>query len=187
MTKKIKTYFFSIATNIYIYIISGKLIRKKYTRVFVFDIDNTIAHTWYSFNASYFTSNKQRLLSLPIYIKMHRVIDILYNNPNNLVVFLTARSLNDYKTTYKWLKGQGFPLGYSDLFIVNSPKYKINIISSFKKQKTNVYYIDDLSYNHENGEVKFYKKEIFEIENLTAKNKHIKYYGYDHIESFINS
>lgn len=184
--KKIKQYFFLMASKIYIYIILFKLNKRKYTRVFIFDIDNTIAHTWYSYNKPYFKSNRHRLLSLPIYIKMRRLISILYENPNTLVLYLTARSLYDYKTTFQWLKSQGLPLNYSDLFIVNSPKFKIKILSSLRRQKLKVYYIDDLSYNHESGVVKFYDSEINDIKEITSVEKHIKYFGYDDIEHFNN-
>ncbi|MFC4722881.1 hypothetical protein ACFO5O_11150 [Geojedonia litorea] len=182
--KKIKQCFFLLASKIYIYIILVKLSRRKYSRVFIFDIDNTIAHTWFSFNTTYFKNNHDRLLSLPIFTKMRRLISILYKNPNTIVLFLTARSLHDYPVTYKWLKSQGFPLKYSDLFIVNSPRFKIKILSALKKQKVNVYYIDDLSYNHENGVVKFYDSEIKDIKNLSTLQENIKYFGYDDIERF---
>lgn len=184
--KKIKQYFFLVASKIYIYIILFKLSRRKYTRVFIFDIDNTIADTWYSYKLTFYRSNQHRLLSLPIFIKMRRLISILYKNPNTKVFFLTARSLYDYQTTFQWLKSQGFPLKFSDLFIVNSPKFKIKILSALKNQKLNVYYIDDLSYNHEKGTIKFYNSEIKDITKLVSAEKHIKYFGYDAIERFNN-
>lgn len=175
-----------MVSKIYIYIILSRLKKGKYTRVFIFDIDNTIADTWYSFNVPYFKNSQHRLSSLPIFIRMRRLIDILYKNPNTLVLFLTARSLLDYQTTYNWLKSQGFPLKYSNLFIVNSPKFKVRILKALENQKLNVYYIDDLSYNQENGEIKFYDSDINEIIKITALHKHIKHFGYADIERFNN-
>lgn len=184
--KKIKQCLFLVVSKIYIYIIWFKLKERKYNRVFIFDIDNTIADTWYSYNENHFKSNKHRLESLPIFIKMRRLISILYKNPNTLVLYLTARSLNNYQTTYHWLKSQEIPLKYSDLFIVNSPKFKIKILSTLIQQKLNVYYIDDLSYNQENGDIKFYDSDIYAIKEIVSLNKHIKYFGYDDIERFNN-
>ena len=67
------------------------------------------------------------------------------------------------------------------LILVKETNLKINILKSIisKNEKEKIRLIDDLSYNHENGEVKFYEKVI----SFCKKNKHIIYFDKEIIDS----
>lgn len=143
---------------------------KNYDSVCIFDIDNTIANTWPSFNKVYKNTN-ERLLSLEVFSPMIEKVHHYYKTGHQ-VLFLTARSYRSFYITKKWLKKHG--IYKSNLIIVNNPMEKIELIKSLNKS---IIYYDDMSYNHENGEVKFYDECIREIDKM----KNIKYYGYKEI------
>ena len=155
-------------------------------RIFIFDIDNTIADTWYSFNEKAYKSNNERLLSLPIYLKMQRLIVALYKSSNNKIFFISSRCFYSYKTTYRWLSSNGFPLHFSDLMIVRKPSDKLKIITGILSTEYSFYFIDDYSYNHEKGKVKFYSSAIDEANYLTCKHPNFKYFNFYDIKNFNN-
>jgi len=90
-----------------------------------------------------------------------------YYHQGACVVFITARRYQDYWITRKWLMDQ---LIYkSNLIIVNSPEEKLKFIR-LASQHGKVDYYDDLSYNHENGEIKFYEECIQQVHNIPNVN-----------------
>ena len=65
--------------------------------------------------------------------------------------------------------------------VVDSPQSKLKFIKKLIKQKNEIHYYDDLSYNHENGEIKLYFDVIEVVNNLP-----IKYFGLDYINKLSN-
>lgn len=151
-------------------------------RIFLFDIDNTIADTIPSFENYKNVSEAARVSTLAFYIKMHKLICILKKSPNNKIIFFTARGFKSKKATQDWLNSFGFLPKKNELFIVRNAKEKINILQKTQTQNT-IYYIDDLAYLEKNGTVVVYKALINCIHKLTEQKK-ITYFGLDAINTF---
>lgn len=140
-------------------------------RLIIFDIDNTVANSWPSLLDKH-QSERDRLISIPAFQKVVEIIDF-YVSTGEKVLFLTARDYKSYFVTLQWLSKIGF--GKANLVMVSNPSEKIKILKSASKK--NILLYDDMSYNHENGIVKFYKNEILQI----SKMKNIKYFDYNYL------
>ncbi len=137
---------------------------KPNTTVWVIDIDNTIADSWRTFQSKW-KSEKERLLNIPVlngtaeYIFQHKKED-------DLLVFLSARNYLYFNATFRWLQKNNFTHEKAALFLVAFPHEKLSYLYELQKIKQNFIYLDDLSYNHENGQVKFYTQEIEQVQKL---------------------
>ena len=159
---------YSKANKLYFSLKFILLINKEAEKIYIFDIDNTIANTWPSFLQSYSTL-EERLLSLAVFHKMREhILDI--SSKGNKVIFLTARPYNTYSLTFTWLKNLGLIKNKDDLFLVSKPLEKIDLLKKINKE---VYFYDDMTYNHEKGEMKYYENEI----RLLGQLSYVKYYG----------
>jgi len=159
-----------------------KLILNKKKWIYIFDIDNTLADTWPSFLENY-TSEKDRYSKLSIFINMRKVIlKASYHKNNRKVIFLTARNYLQYFTTYSWLKNNQIPLSFFDLILTHGAEEKVKLLRKFGEKGYKIIFVDDMTYNHENGEMKHYEKPINDI----TKSK-IHYFGVDQINKFNNS
>ena len=136
------------------------------------DIDNTIAKTW-------------QTLKLKNGIKFYYELDPLQGTLDEInnkfkdksKLYITNRNIFTYFVTLNWLKKHNLFDGKKDLLILtNFPKNKLYYIDSLVHKGKKVFYYDDLSYNHENGKVKFYSDVIFKVKNLD-----ITYFDYDYI------
>ena len=76
-------------------------------RIFLFDIDNTIADSWHSLTLNIWANENERLKGLAIFLRMRKLVTILQKNKNNQVIFLTARSYFSRQTTENWLHENG--------------------------------------------------------------------------------
>jgi hypothetical protein len=149
-----------------------------FQNIIFFDIDNTIADTWHSYNyydPLVWSSEKERLISLAVFINMKKLCEEL--SRSHRIVFLSARSYRTFFLTKKWLEMVGLPVSLSSIILVEHAEYKLNVLASFFKERDIFYYIDDLSYNHEHGNVKYYWDVIKKI-----KNYNVNYLGADFIE-----
>lgn len=166
--KRLVHYFYRFYFKIYFTNKFKKKIKNSENKVYIFDIDNTIANTWPSFLQSYYTL-EERLLSLAVFYKMREyILDI--SSKGNKVIFLTARPYKTYSLTFTWLKNLGLIENKNDLFLVSSPLEKIDLLKKINKK---VYFYDDMTYNHEKGEMKYYENEI----RLLGQLSYVKYYG----------
>ncbi|AZJ35030.1 hypothetical protein D6T69_05640 [Tenacibaculum singaporense] len=138
--------------------------RESNNSTYIFDLDNTLYNTW-----PYLKENKGALyLEIPIFEGMKNVI---YSLPkDSKLCFLTARNLKFYFQTKKRLELDFNSLDY-DLIIVDNTIDKIRYLKFFVEKSDNVFYYDDLSYNHENGTVKYYLDTIKEVEKLPVEYK----------------
>lgn len=146
-------------------------IGKRY--LYYIDIDNTLADTFPSLLKKH-ASEKERLLHLPPHTNMIRILKNSYSSKRKYV-FISARSYKQYFTTVSWLKNQGLHAGLFNTILVKTPELKISLIEKYYVKERTVL-IDDLSYNHEYGTVKFYQNEINNLQKLK-----LKYIGYSTI------
>jgi hypothetical protein len=172
-----------------------------YDAFWVVDIDNTIADSWKKMTPQYkdaFRSQSDKMMHIAPFESMQQ----LFQNvpPRTRVIFLTARQYIRYFVTKRWLKKHGFQQSDSVLVLVEwmrdktsllesvindyftkkgTPQYKINFepFSSLNHSKSDIYpiiYLDDLSYNHENGDVFYYENVINAVKKMP-----IHYIDYD--------
>jgi hypothetical protein len=186
MTLILKNFVLTPIAIIVRFIAINKIRRYKNKRVFIFDIDNTIADSIPSFNVKKWKSESERVATLAVFVKMNRLINILYNNPNNKIFFLTARGYFSYNATIKWLKSLNFPVGKYDVFITRTAHEKVNILKKVVSTKNNIYYIDDLSYINNDGSLITYADIISKL-NIMHTKKIIHFFDIRKINQFINS
>ncbi len=146
-------------------------------KIIIFDIDNTLANTWPSFNSD-FNSTNDRLINLPIFINVAEIVS-KYISKGHRVVFLSARNYTTYFITKKWLNENGFIKFF--LFIVETPSDKLRVLNFLKKKK--IIFYDDLSFGHEKGKIEYYEKEIIQIKKM----QHVLYFGYDFLLKLQNN
>ena len=146
--------------------------------LYIFDIDNTIGNTYPTLTRKN-PSETERLLSIPVFPQMKKLLNSLLKSQSRKVIFLTSRSYLTWGTTHQWLTQNGIDVAKSDVIIVSSPAQKIDFIKKILPREKQVTFIDDLSYNHENGQVKFYDTEIQLISGLS-----LRYVGYKTILRF---
>ncbi len=184
MLKKIKsTILYSGHLSISLYqIIKDKIFSKKpLTNYLILDIDNTVALTWPSLKQN-FPSESNRLSQLPVLKPMQKwYLQWRSQNPGN-TIFLSARSIKYYEVTRKWLYSNHLIRKNDYLILVPNVSYKKGIVNGLSTLLGNLEMVDDLSWNHENGEIKFYE----EIISYFKKHPRINYKGYDYISSIIS-
>jgi hypothetical protein len=170
-----------------------------YDTFWVVDIDNTIADSWKKMTPQYkntFRSQSDKMMDLDPFPSMQR----LFKNipPRTRLVFLTARQYIRYFVTKRWLQKHGFLNADSVIVLVEKMRDKVPLLKSalrnFEEKRTPQYknhfepfsplnssesmiypivYLDDLSYNHENGNVLFYENIIDAVQKMP-----IRYIGY---------
>lgn len=144
-----------------------RLIRNQ-NRVYVVDIDNTLT-------VNQIGSAVNHIDPMPRKSLIEYILTNWYGNGR--VVFLSARKFMLVYDTKSWLNSHGFKEAtLKDLFLVRSAKSKLKFLSQLSLQNGEVTFIDDMSYNHENGVVLYYKDVKEEVEKLS-----ITYLGIDFI------
>jgi FMN phosphatase YigB (HAD superfamily) len=143
---------------------------KKFDEVVIFDLDNTLLDT-------YPLLNYMALRDVFRKVKLHPEMMKLFNDFSDKGVYLfilSSRKIKFYGITNDYLKKN--IKTKAPFYLVSEPFIKIRFFkysaACFKK----VTLYDDLSYNHENGEVKFYHEIIKEVNELS-----ISYFGYKEI------
>lgn len=164
--KELLAYPFKIILLIRFKILINKNRRKK---IYLVDIDNTIADSWHSLKLHIWKNEKDRLQFLAVFIGMRKYIQQLMLDKNNQIIFFTARSLFSRKVTMQWLIDMGLNVNNNQLVITRNAAWKIDFIYALKLSKYHITYIDDLSHKHEKGKIEFFENEINSIENLQKK------------------
>ena len=93
---------------------------------------------------------------------------------NSVVIILTAREYWHYSLTKRWIKLN--ELDVDGLIVVSRPNEKVLLLN---KVVAECEYYDDMSYNHENHNIKFYIDEIDNIKEMS----NISYHDYDAIKA----
>ena len=138
----------------------------------IFDLDNTLADTFpYLQNQNL----KELYSKVPIHIGMYKVFEECLLSKKNVII-LSARSFKYHAITKKWIRMNLHEIREIPLFLVPRAEDKLPYLNKALEYATRITYYDDLSYNHENGEVKFYSNVITELKKLR-----ITYIGYQEI------
>ncbi len=149
------------------------LCQKKNSKIWLVDIDNTIADSA-NFSSNKKISNFKKLKELTVLKGSQKLITEL---TDTTVIYLTARNYIYYFSTKTWLKNNNFLNSPFNLILVLHPKQKLFYLKKIA-YLYDVTYIDDLSFNHETGIIEFYSDLIEDIKKLP-----IVYYDYDYIKS----
>lgn len=145
--------------------------------IYIFDIDNTLGHTYPTLLQTY-PSEKQRLLAIPFFSGFKKLLEGLLQSKSRKVLFLTARSYKSWFTTRQWLSQNGIETSIGNIIIVQSPAQKIELLQKILPHNKAVYFIDDMTWNHEKGDLKFYEPEIQLLSKLP-----VRYIGYKTIKA----
>jgi hypothetical protein len=148
------------------------------TRLIFIDIDNTIADTWPTLtNRSLYHSEEERHNGLAIFRNMRNWILKLPNEPETVIFYLSARPFWLKKSTFNWLFSNGLPVAKSSLLLVQKPQDKLYFLRLATSLRFSVTFVDDLSYNHEKGEIRLYDEVIDLVQSM-----HIHYIGYPELK-----
>lgn len=168
----------SVADVISLILFKFVVYRKK--RIVIVDIDNTIANTWPTLK-----NNRRSFFEFKRYSNIEPLVASI-NYINNLkeenLIFLSARPFYYWLTTKQWLNVNGFPSVCMNLFLVSKAKVKLKFLKYILERKIEIIYFDDLSFNHENGEIQFYESEIDFV-----KRHNIQYFDFNFINSLNNN
>ena len=78
-------------------------------KIFIYDIDNTLANTW-----PYINNRELNPSKLPYFIKIRdQIVDQISNK--DLVLFCSVRRIEYYFQTLKWLKNIGIDIKFYQL------------------------------------------------------------------------
>jgi len=137
--------------------------------IFIVDIDNTVANT--------FPLLLQDSCLKLVYQRANcfsNVVDFIneQRHAGKAVFFLSARDSQYYKVTEDWLNRNVFG-GFNELLLVSSANEKLIYLKLLVFCKKKVFYIDDLSYGHETGTVRYFDNLIRRVSELP-----IVYIGY---------
>jgi hypothetical protein len=156
-------------------VIRMKLVKvEKDKRVYLVDLDNTLADTWPTLNLK-FSHERDRLLAIKPFKAMRYYVNNLFNE-GNYVVIISYRSIINYNVSRTWLRQN--KISYNLLVIVDDPTKKVELLEKIYKNYQ-IVFIDDLSYNHENGTIEVYYRILERIKDLG-----INYIGKDRIDRF---
>jgi hypothetical protein len=167
MLKILKIYLLNTINKILFFRLNN--IRKD-SIIHIYDIDNTLVDTWKYIN----TNDKYILRKLEFHAEMKKLVNGSYSNSH--VLFFTVRSLNNWNDTRIWLSLNLFKFRWFHLYHFSSPSHKVDFVLQLNNMGYKIVFTDDLSYNHENGKVKFYNEEIIRV-----KNSDVSYVSYDDI------
>jgi hypothetical protein len=152
--------------------------RKK--SIYIFDLDNTLGDT-YPTLIHRNPNELQRLAQIKAFPRMCSLANRVAQSPSRVVFVLTARQYSTQKITEQWIANAGIDIPASHIFIVLSPMQKIILLKWIAWFCPRITFIDDMSYNLEKGEVKFYDKAIASLP------LRVRYIGYKTIVRFNRS
>lgn len=176
LIKSVLKYIFSFFYRVFLFFELFRISKKR--KIIVFDIDNTIADTWVTLRKDSLVSYKNeydRNLQLALIDGAYDLVNHAQQSYNH-ILFLSARDPRLYFTTRKWINKNFSELDFT-LVLVPNVKMKLMFWKCLSKIQNNLVVIDDLSYNHENNDIKFYQNEIYYL----TSNDSIKYFGLDEI------
>ena len=149
-----------------------KIFKRDSKRLLILDIDNTLTYTWEYWHS--ISMNEGYYLELPL---RKGTVKFVETYDNEYRIFLTARPFENHSISKQYLIRHNLFSASNSSLICMSPRFKVLLIRVLAFFRYEIAYIDDLSYNHENGAVKFYSAEIEII-----KKMNIDYFGYHFID-----
>jgi hypothetical protein len=130
------------------------------SRTYVFDIDSTLAFTYYLPETK--SLNDVDLGSLPVFFRIRSLLLEAFSERNSVTLILSARSNTFRLSTTYWLNSNHIP--YHKLILVPRVWHKQIILWVLCLSK--VFVFDDLSYGQERSVVKPYHNIIQSIERI---------------------
>jgi FMN phosphatase YigB (HAD superfamily) len=149
---------------------------RKFEEVVIFDLDNTLLDTYPLLNLMGLSDVFRSVKTQPRMINLFNE----YLDKEVFLFILSSRKIKFYGITSQYLK-QNVNNKVS-FYLVSEPFKKVKFLKYSASCFKSVTLYDDLSYNHENGEVKFYHEIINEVKKLS-----ISYFGYEEILKINNS
>lgn len=151
----------------------------KITKIYIFDIDNTLCNTWPTLQTvrgpSIFRFFREawRISFIPCFSKMMNCARTRFKRRYSEVYFLSARHWSLWPFTYVYLARHIGFFSPHRLSLVPSASEKMNRFERFlKKAHGLLIVIDDLSYNSEFGKTLFFSEVV---EYLNSKPGLIRY------------
>jgi len=144
----------------------------SYNSLHIFDLDNTLAHTYPNLHQS---NTAKMYEDLPTHKRLVDLANKTLADNKSFFVVLSARDYK-YKTATKaWLNKH---LDKKDvpLFLVPKAKDKLPYLDKAVSSFETVTYYDDLSYNQENDNIQFYDSVIRAVNKMP-----LTYFGYEDI------
>jgi len=143
----------------------------------IFDLDNTIADTFpYLQN----TNLGEVYSKVPIHSGMTNILEACLRARKHVII-VSARSFKYHAITRSWINRNLSKIQEIPFFLVPFADDKLPYLDKALEHTNNITYYDDLSYNHENGEVKFHENLLTQVKKLP-----INYIGYNVILSINN-
>lgn len=154
------------------------LLGMKRGKVAIFDLDNTIYDTWPL--RKVYTTDREVYTHARAFEQVIRWVENI-DKEGYSIIFITARDYRHYLLTMKVLsKTFSYRLA-KNLILVPDANLKLYYLDRIQRRRGMIEYYDDLSYNHEHGEVKFYDSVIEKV----AKMK-LQYFGFDFLKKMQN-
>lgn len=165
-----------ISNLLYKYLIRIRFLDKSKI-IYIYDIDNTISKT-----ASYQNFkgivDKDNVSNFDFFKKITSKIISNYNNGDK-IFFFTVRPIYLWRKTYYWLRKIKIKVKVNELFFFQSPTHKVEFLKYLCDNGYKIKFYDDMSYNHENNDIKFYEKEIKILKDLN-----LQYYDYNYLMKY---
>ena len=168
---------FWVIYDFYFYFSLKEFLKDK-KKIIICDIDNTIADTWPYLNKFHKKSLKNFYIDLPA---IKPVIEYVLKDALDYdgIIFLSSRPIRSYKTTELWIRNNiKYDINNILIILTKIPFKKLGYLDFLKSNNILLKVYDDLSYNHENGDVLFYDNVINSI-----KDKKIKLVGYEKLKN----
>ena len=160
---KIVLIFKSLYFRVSFLLIKFYFLKNNYKKIYIYDIDNTLAHSW-----PYLNDKQKYPQHLPYFDKIKEDIHLQISS-DSLVIFCSVRPIKLYIQTLKWLKRINISTSFFQLIFASNPAQKIDFLNIFLELNIPIIFYDDMSYNHENGTVLFYENEIAELQKMNIK------------------
>ena len=153
------------AAKIQQFLLKRFLLQQQGNAIVFVDIDNTIANTWPLFQQTK-CINRNLVDRVEIFRGMQQYLLQEYISKNITVVFISARPLRLFAPTKKWLHQNQLWNDRTRLILVANPKQKLQYLQATIKLNLIVTFIDDLSYNQENGSIRYYDEIIHLVKQM---------------------
>lgn len=161
MKKFLSTSFIFLTNRYYIFLLNIVYAKRN---IIIVDIDNTVAHTY-----PYIKNEKiESVVSvLPFF---PNVVNYILNKQQEMkakIIFFTVRPVSVFFSTQKWLTKIGIgDIGLFNLFFARVPLQKIQVLQKINTKNRHIVFLDDMSYNTENGTTLYHVNEIATLTNI---------------------
>jgi hypothetical protein len=150
--------------------------------VYFVDLDNTLADTWPVLKRHRDLFSRKRTkerLAIPAFAGARNLLKRALHR-QRLCFIVSARPYPTYFDTLSWLRQNEIVIPRARVILVSHPHQKLELVRMVLKRGFRVVVLDDLTYNHEHGEVLSYDGLIEDIRSLG-----VRYYGAEFIRTLI--